>query len=46
MPAWLIYAFLSAFFAAVIFLRERVAPAGWLGIALIFAGTLVVSLAR
>ena len=31
---------------AVIFLRERVAPAGWLGIALIFAGTLVVSLAR
>ena len=31
---------------AVVFLRERVAPAGWLGIALIFAGTLVVSLAR
>lgn len=31
---------------AVVFLHERVAPAGWLGIALIFVGTLIVSLAR
>lgn len=31
---------------AVIFLQEKVAPAGWFGIALIFAGTLIISLVK
>ncbi len=31
---------------AVVFLKERIAPAGWLGIALIFAGTIIVSIAK
>lgn len=40
------FSLVMATLLAVIFLHEKVTGFGWLGIGLIFAGTLVVSLAR